>query len=35
MLKIIEEISKTGADAIKLQTFKPETITLDSTQKNF
>ena len=35
MLKIIEEISKTGADAIKLQTFKPETITLDSYSKEF
>ena len=35
MLKIVDEISKTGADAIKLQTFKPDTITLDSYSKEF
>tara|TARA_B100001559_G_C16467278_1_gene607201 strand:+ start:610 stop:1653 length:1044 start_codon:yes stop_codon:yes gene_type:complete len=35
MLKIVEEISKTGANAIKLQTFKPDTITLNSYSKEF
>ncbi|MBU2430963.1 MAG: N-acetylneuraminate synthase family protein, partial [Proteobacteria bacterium] len=28
-VKIIEEAKKAGADAIKLQTYTPETITLD------
>ena len=35
MLKIIDAIAETGADAIKLQTFKPETITLDCSSKEF
>ena len=30
MLKIVESIAETGTNAIKLQTFKPETITLNS-----
>jgi N-acetylneuraminate synthase len=29
-LRIVEEAKKAGADAIKLQTYKPDTITLDS-----
>ena len=28
-LRIIEEAKKVGADAVKLQTYKPDTITLD------
>ena len=35
MLKIIEEVAKTGASAIKLQTLKPESITLNSNSKEF
>lgn len=35
MLDIVEAIAKTGADAIKLQTFKPETIALDCNSKEF
>ena len=35
MLKIVEEVAKTGASAIKLQTLKPEIITLDSNSKEF
>ena len=33
--KIIKEISKTGADAIKLQTYRPDTITLNSDKDDF
>lgn len=33
--KIIKEISKTGADAIKFQTFQPDEITLDSNRSYF
>jgi pseudaminic acid synthase len=33
--KIIEEAKKAGADAIKLQTFTPETITLNSDAEDF
>ena len=35
MLKIVEAIADTGADAIKLQTFKPDSITLNSNSKEF
>ena len=35
MLKIVDAIAETGADAIKLQTFKPGSITLDSYSKEF
>ncbi|KAA0014608.1 pseudaminic acid synthase [Billgrantia pellis] len=34
-LKIIEEAKRAGADAIKLQTYRPETITLDSDLPDF
>ena len=34
-LKIIKAAKRAGADAIKLQTFKPETITLNSNKKDF
>ena len=34
-LKIVKEAHNCGADAIKLQTFIPETITLDSEKKDF
>jgi len=34
-LKLIEEAKKAGADAVKLQTYTPDTITLDSTAKDF
>lgn len=34
-LKIIEEAAKAGADAVKLQTYKPDTITLDSDAEEF
>ncbi|RAR56781.1 N-acetylneuraminate synthase [Onishia taeanensis] len=34
-LKIIEEAKKAGADAIKLQTYRPDTITLDSDLPDF
>jgi pseudaminic acid synthase len=34
-LKIIDEAAKSGADAIKLQTYKPDTITLDSDLEEF
>ena len=34
-LKIIEEAKIAGADAVKLQTYKPDTITLDSTSDEF
>lgn len=33
--KIIEEASKAGADAVKLQTYRPDTITLDSDNDEF
>tara|TARA_B100001057_G_scaffold493376_1_gene587666 strand:- start:838 stop:1872 length:1035 start_codon:yes stop_codon:yes gene_type:complete len=35
MLKIVDAIAETEADAIKLQTFKPDTITLDCNSKEF
>ena len=34
-LKIIEEAKKAGADAVKLQTYRPDTITLDSDADEF
>lgn len=34
-LKLIDEAAKAGADAIKLQTYRPDTITLDSTSQDF
>lgn len=34
-LRIIEEAKKAGADAIKLQTYKPDTITLNSDDEDF
>lgn len=34
-LKIIEEAVKSGADAVKLQTYRPDTITLDSDADDF
>lgn len=34
-LKILEEAKKAGADAVKLQTYRPDTITLDSDSKDF
>jgi pseudaminic acid synthase len=34
-LKIIEEASKAGADAVKLQTYRPDTITLNSDAEEF
>lgn len=34
-LAIVEEAKKTGADAIKLQTYRPDTITLDSEAEEF
>ena len=33
--KLIEEAKKNGADAIKLQTYKPDTITLNSSHEDF
>ena len=33
--KIIEEAKKAGADAIKIQTYRPDTITLDSNREEF
>jgi pseudaminic acid synthase len=33
--KIIEEAKKAGADAVKLQTYRPDTITLDSKGEDF
>jgi len=35
MMDIVEAIAESGADAIKLQTFKPDTITLDCNSKEF
>lgn len=34
-LRIIEEAKKAGADAVKLQTYKPDTITLNSDSEEF
>lgn len=34
-LKIIDEAAKAGADAVKLQTYRPDTITLDSDADDF
>lgn len=34
-LKIIEEAQKAGADAVKLQTYRPDTITLNSSGPDF
>lgn len=34
-LRIIEEAKKAGADAVKLQTYKPDTITLDCDSEEF
>jgi len=34
-IKIIKEAKKAGADAVKLQTFKPESITLNSDKSDF
>lgn len=34
-LRIIEEAKKAGADAVKLQTYKPDTITFESDQDDF
>jgi pseudaminic acid synthase len=34
-LRIVEEAKRAGADAVKLQTYKPDTITLDATSEDF
>lgn len=34
-LRIVEEAAKAGADAVKLQTYRPDTITLDSETEDF
>jgi N-acetylneuraminate synthase len=34
-IRIIEEAKKAGADAVKLQTYKPDTITLNSDKEDF
>lgn len=34
-LKLVDLAAKSGVDAIKLQTFTPETITLNSNKKDF
>lgn len=34
-LKIIDEAARAGADAVKLQTYRPDTITLDSDEDDF
>lgn len=34
-LKIVQEAKKLGADAVKLQTYRPDTITLDSDAEDF
>lgn len=34
-LRIVEEAKKAGADAVKLQTYRPDTITLDSDGEDF
>ena len=33
--KIIEEAKKAGADAVKMQTYRPDTITLDCDSEDF
>ena len=34
-LEIVDEIAKTGADAVKIQTFTPDTMTLDLKEREF
>jgi N-acetylneuraminate synthase len=34
-MRIIEEAKKSGADAVKIQTYRPDTITLDSDHEDF
>jgi N-acetylneuraminate synthase len=34
-MKIIDEAAKAGADAVKMQTYRPDTITLDSNAEDF
>ncbi|MES1932233.1 N-acylneuraminate-9-phosphate synthase RkpQ [Salinisphaera shabanensis T35B1] len=34
-MRIVEEAKKAGADAVKLQTYRPDTITLDSDSEDF
>jgi N-acetylneuraminate synthase len=34
-LQIVEEAAKTGVDALKIQTYKPDTITIDSQREEF
>lgn len=34
-IKLIDEAKNAGADAIKIQTYKPDTITLNSKKKDF
>lgn len=34
-MRIVEEAKRAGADAVKLQTYKPDTITLDSDREEF
>ena len=34
-LKLIDEAANAGADAVKIQTYKPETITLNSKKRFF
>lgn len=34
-LKIVDEAANAGADAVKLQTYRPDTITLDSSEPDF
>ena len=35
IFKLIDESIKAGADTIKIQTYSPDTITLDSNNKDF